>query len=76
MPTPAQVVGTRIRTFRRTHQLTQKAFARGVHVGQSAVSQWESGRKIPAVPTQYVIADFFKVPRSSLFAEVIRDEAA
>lgn len=76
--TPAQAVGNRIRTLRQSRDLTQKVLARALHVSQPAVSQWERGVKIPALPMQYLLADFLSVPRSFLFAEVVKasEEAA
>jgi transcriptional regulator with XRE-family HTH domain len=43
MSTP-QDIGTRIRTARRDHGLTQDELADQVGVSRSAVAQWETGR--------------------------------
>ena len=66
-----RAIGDRIRMMRELHGMTQEAFAKRVHVSQPAVSQWEAGKKLPARPTQFVVADVLRVDRSNLFAELV-----
>lgn len=69
--TAEQIVGDRIRTLREAAGITQETFAKQVYVSQPAVSQWERGKKMPARPTQFRVADVLRTDRSFLFAEVV-----
>lgn len=68
---PYAVVGERIRMLRESRELTQTELGRQVHAAQPTVSQWEGGTKVPSRITQFRIAEFFRVERSWLFAEVV-----
>lgn len=74
--TPAEKVGERIRTLREAHGLTQGALAQSTCVTQSAVSQWERGVTMPALPVQFFIADALRTRRSWLFRELDTEDAA
>ena len=50
-----------IARLRKNHGLTQVEFAKQLHVTQSAVSHWESGRSIPDTVQLFRIAEFFNV---------------
>lgn len=63
-------IGKRIRASRRVVDLTQGALAEAVHVTQPAVSQWENGQTLPALPVQFAIADSLRTTRSRLFREL------
>lgn len=65
-----QAIGQRIRTLREAFDLTQGALAARVHVTQPAVSQWENGQTLPAMPVQFAVADALRTTRSRLFREL------
>lgn len=65
-----QAIGQRIRTLRELLDLTQGALAEKVHVTQPAVSQWENGQTLPALPVQFAVADSLRTTRSRLFREL------
>lgn len=65
-----RAVGQRIRTLRELLDMTQGALADKVHVTQPAVSQWENGQTLPALPLQFSIADHLRTTRSRLFREL------
>jgi len=71
---PYAAIGHRIRALREIHGMTQEVFAGRVHVGQSAVSQWETGVKVPSRGTQHRVADVLRTERSVLFAEIVKRE--
>jgi transcriptional regulator with XRE-family HTH domain len=50
-----------ITRLRKSKGLTQVDFAKQLHVTQSAVSHWESGRSIPDTVQLFRIAEFFGV---------------
>ena len=67
-------IGERIRTARELLGLTQGALAAKVYVTQPAVSQWEQGKTIPALPVQFALADALRTTRSRLFRELDKRE--
>lgn len=50
-----------ITRLRKSKGLTQVDFAKQLHVTQSAVSHWESGRSVPDTVQLFRIAEFFGV---------------
>lgn len=50
-----------ITRLRKAKGLTQVEFAKQIHVTQSAVSHWESGRSVPDTVQLFRIAEFFGV---------------
>jgi transcriptional regulator with XRE-family HTH domain len=50
-----------IRTLRAEQNLSQSELAKQVHVHQTAVSQWESGKTNPDMQQAIVLANFFNV---------------
>lgn len=58
-----------IARFRKSRGLTQVDFAKQLHVTQSAVSHWESGRSIPDTVQLFRIAEFFGVSVEELSLE-------
>lgn len=51
----------RFRELRKTKGLSQRGLAERLNVSQTAVSQWETGRSYPDVPTMFEFADLFGV---------------
>ena len=69
-------IGKRIRALREAQNLTQGALAAKTYVTQPAVSQWEKGRTIPGLGAQFLLADVLHTTRSTLFRELVGEEAA
>ena len=59
--------------LRKAKGLTQVGFANALHVTQSAVSHWESGRSIPDAPQMVRIAEFFGVTVDDLMLDIERE---
>lgn len=55
-----------IARLRKNRGLTQVEFAKQLHVTQSAVSHWESGRSVPDTVQLFRIAEFFGVSVETL----------
>ena len=55
-----------IARLRKRRGLTQVEFAKQLHVTQSAVSHWESGRSVPDTVQLFRIAEFFDVSIDTL----------
>lgn len=51
----------RIKELRKQKKVSQIELAKAVHVNQSAVSQWETGRTTPDKDCLLLLADFFHV---------------
>lgn len=64
-----------ITRLRRSRGLTQVEFAKLIHVTQSAVSHWESGRSVPDTLQLFRIAEFFGVTVEALNATQAEQEA-
>lgn len=54
-------LGTRIKVLREDAGLTQIAFAKILNISNSALSQYESGDRIPSDATKIKIADHFDI---------------
>ena len=63
------VIAKNIVTLRRTHNMTQAAFARKLNYTDKAVSKWERGESVPDVTVLKQIADMFGVTVDYLLAE-------
>ena len=55
------MLSSNIAKMRKRHGLTQIEFAKKLHVTQSAVSHWESGRSMPDTTQLFNIAQLFGV---------------
>lgn len=55
-----------IARLRKNRGLTQVEFSKQLHVTQSAVSHWESGRSLPDTVQLFRIAEFFGVSVEAL----------
>ena len=51
----------RIRELRKNRNLSQMRLAKELHVHQTAVSQWETGRTEPDMESARLLSDFFGV---------------
>lgn len=56
-----ETFGSRLRQLRMNYNFTQRTFAAQFGVVQSAVGNWESGRRVPNLHTIKRIAAFFDV---------------
>lgn len=56
--------------LRKSRGLTQVELAKTLHVTQSAVSHWESGRSIPDTVQLFQIAEFFGTSVDDIKAEM------
>ena len=52
----------RIRELRKAHGLTMKKFGAILGLGESTISQYETGKRVPDIDTLVKIADYFGVP--------------
>ena len=60
------MIGNNIAALRKIRGLTQVDLARGIHVTQSAVSQWETGKTVPDLQQLYILSNFFGVSVDAL----------
>ena len=64
---------TNIKYYRKQAGLSQAEFAQKMGVAQSAVSQWESGKRIPTVDTVIRIAEVLEIPPEKLISKQNHD---
>lgn len=63
-----RIFADNIFALRKQKNLTQQELAEYLQVSKTAVSEWESAKKLPNAGSIEKIADFFKAPKSALFA--------
>ena len=63
------MLGNNIAALRKIRGLTQVDLARAIHVTQSAVSQWETGKTVPDLQQLYILSNFFGVSVDALTSE-------
>jgi len=56
------LIGTRIRTLRLSHGMTQADLAKALNQSQSSITMYETGRREPDFETLEALADVFNVP--------------
>lgn len=54
-------VVTNIKQLMKAEQLTQMQLANAIHVGQSTISEWLSGKNEPSIESLWKLADYFDV---------------
>ena len=59
-------IGTRIRTMRKSRQMTQEDLAKAIGQSPSSITMYETGRREPDFETMEALADVFNVPLASL----------
>lgn len=59
-------VGIRIRTMRKSRQMTQEDLAKAIGQSPSSITMYETGRRSPDYETLEALADVFNVPMSAL----------
>jgi transcriptional regulator with XRE-family HTH domain len=52
-------IGDKIREYRKNLKMSQLEFALEIGVEQNTICQWETGNKIPLIPTLMRLADYF-----------------
>ena len=62
----SQVIGSRIRDLRTEREMTQGELGKELGVGNTSISQYESGARLPDIVTIEKLADVFKVSTDSL----------
>ena len=71
------MLSSNIAKLRKQHGLTQIEFAKKLHVTQSAVSHWESGRSMPDTTQLFNIAELFGMTVDGLTGkEIIEKQTA
>ena len=53
--------GDRLKALRRDAGLTQDELAQRTHLSQTAISNWESGNRIPNIDYAIILAKYFFV---------------
>ena len=53
--------GDRLRNLRKEAGMTQDELASRTHLSQTAISNWESGNRIPNIEYAIILAKYFKV---------------
>lgn len=61
-----ELIGNRIRTMRKSRQMTQEDLARAIGQSPSSITMYETGRREPDFETLEALADVFNVPLVSL----------
>lgn len=62
-------VGNRIRTMRKSRQMTQEDLARAIGQSPSSITMYETGRREPDFETLEALADVFNVPLASIVSD-------
>lgn len=75
-PTLAEDIGANITTIRKAAGMQGGALAERLGVTQSAVSDWENGRKVPSVERLLRMAQIFDCPLLALLKGVGADTDA
>lgn len=62
-------LGLRIRTMRKSRQMTQEDLAKAIGQSASSITMYETGRREPDLETLESLADVFNVPLVSLVTD-------
>lgn len=62
-------LGLRIRTMRKSRQMTQEDLAKAIGQSASSITMYETGRREPDLETLESLADVFNVPLASLVTD-------
>lgn len=63
----AKIIGAKIKSLRKSRGITQRAFARALHVTPQSVSKWERGLNSPGIDLLPCIARYFEISIDALF---------
>lgn len=64
-----KIFGENLKRLRTERGLDQNIVARNLNMSKTAVSEWESGKKLATAGNLEKLADFYNVPKSYLLAE-------
>ena len=62
-------IGVRIRTMRKSRQMTQEDLAKAIGQSPSSITMYETGRREPDFETLEALADVFNVPMIALVSD-------
>lgn len=62
-------IGTRIRTMRKSRDMTQEELGKAIGQSASSITMYETGRREPDFETLEALADVFNVPLISLVGD-------
>ena len=62
-------IGLRIRTMRKSRDMTQENLGKALGQSASSITMYETGRREPDFETLEALADIFNVPLASLVSE-------
>lgn len=65
----ASILGTRIRTCRENAGMSQLELAQALHIGNTTLSQYESGKRVPSDTIKKTIAQYFHVSLDYLMGQ-------
>lgn len=60
-------IGVRIRTMRKSRDMTQEDLAKAIGQSPSSITMYETGRRNPDYETLEALADVFNVPMTAFF---------
>ncbi len=55
------ILAENLKELMKSEKLTQVQLADSIHVSQSAISAWLSGKKEPSIQSLWLLADYFDV---------------
>ena len=61
-------IGLRIRTMRKSRDMTQEDLAKAIDQSASSITMYETGRREPDLETLEALADVFNVPLGSIIS--------
>ncbi len=64
-------LGEKIKTYRRTHGLTQKALAKQLKIDPTTLARWEKGKGIPTKELLEKLNQFFTTPARTVPGEAL-----
>ena len=69
--------GENLRRLRKARGITQQVLADALDTTQGCIAGWESGRRTPELGAVKRVADYFRVPVTSMLAEKgrVRDDS-
>ena len=68
-------IGLRIRTMRKSRNMTQEDLARAIYQSASSITMYETGRREPDLETLEAMADVFNVTLGSIVSGETRIES-
>ena len=66
-------IGERIKTLRKSNDMTQEDLAKKIDVSRQAVASWEADRTLPSVKNAYAMADVFDCDINDIAGEDMQE---